>query len=115
VSLYKHFDRGKDAGQATKEFMSTLHELHADEKAGSSAARAALIARDDAAASIKVDTVPHMISTKDKNGDIRADAAGAAQHAEQRLCSLQDQLQLAQYHLPSTTNGPWALAATTSL
>jgi hypothetical protein len=110
VSLYKHFDRGKDAGQATKEFMSTLHK-----KAGSSAARAALIARDDAAASIKVDTVPHMISTKDKNGDIRADAAGAAQHAEQRLCSLQDQLQLAQYHLPSTTNGPWALAATTSL
>ncbi|KAF2491780.1 hypothetical protein BU16DRAFT_128447 [Lophium mytilinum] len=70
---YKHFDCGTDVDAATKEFMSTLNDLHTDEKAGSPAARAAHLARDDANTPIKVDAVFHIIATSDKKDDITSD------------------------------------------
>ncbi|KAF2810745.1 uncharacterized protein BDZ99DRAFT_487586 [Mytilinidion resinicola] len=70
---YKHFDCGTNVDAATKEFMSTLNDLHTADKAGSRAARAALLARDGANAAIKVDAVFHIIATAAKKDDITPD------------------------------------------
>lgn len=74
----KPFDCGTDTAHASEDFLKSIAALHDNQSSGSSAARAALTAREkDNNSAISVDAVFHIVAKQDKKGSITNDMPSA--------------------------------------
>ncbi|KAF1834655.1 zincin [Decorospora gaudefroyi] len=72
-SQHKPFDCGTDTSHASDDYLKTVQALHDNKNSGSPAARAAIAARDQAAAStgsISIDTVFHIVAKADSKSTV---------------------------------------------